>query len=98
VTTVKTSFLIFVLGSRPARRKPKPSRAAARLPIAAGRINDEARLRKAYPSFPFSLLGLSCGRRGSIGIWKKVDFIIDTGTYPSVIDQKIAMALRLKEK
>jgi hypothetical protein len=35
---------------------------------------------------------------GSIGNLEKLTFIVDTGAYPSVIDQKIATALGLKER
>lgn len=35
---------------------------------------------------------------GAIGNLEKLAFIVDTGAYPSVIDQKIAIALGLKER
>jgi hypothetical protein len=35
---------------------------------------------------------------GSIGTLEKLTFIIDTGTYPSIVDQRIATALGLSER
>jgi len=36
--------------------------------------------------------------QGSIGTLEKLTFIIDTGTYPSIVDQRIATALGLSER
>jgi len=96
VTTVKTSFLVFVLFATCAAQTqllgsqtPDCRRDASGTKLGHG---DAIEL-------PIQLYrGYLVTVEGSIGNLEKLTFIVDTGAYPSVIDQKVAIALGLKER
>jgi predicted aspartyl protease len=97
VTTVKTSFLIFVLVAACAAQTQTQSRSSQTPDCCPGASTTKLGSGKAI-ELPIQLYwDYLVVVEGSIGNLEKLTFIIDTGTYPSVIDQKIAMALRLKE-
>ncbi|MGO9084289.1 MAG: aspartyl protease family protein [Candidatus Sulfotelmatobacter sp.] len=93
---MKTSFLIFVLFAA----------CAAQTQLLGSRTPDcprDASGTKLGPGdaieLPIQLYrGYLVLVEGSIGNLEKLTFIVDTGAYPSVIDQKIATALGLKER
>jgi len=93
---VKTSFLIFVLFATcaaqtqlRASQTPDCSRDASGTTLGSGKaIELPIQLYRDYVVVV----------EGSIGNLEKLTFIVDTGAYPSVIDQKIAIALGLKER
>jgi hypothetical protein len=97
VTTVKTSFLIFVLVAACAAQTQTQSRSSQTPDCCPGASTTKLGSGKAI-ELPIQLYwDYLVVVEGSIGNLEKLTFIIDTGTYPSVIDQKIAMALRLKD-
>jgi len=93
---VKTSFLIFVLFAACAAQTrvcssqtPDCRRDASGTKLGSGNaIELPIQLYRDYVVVV----------EGSIGNLEKLTFIVDTGAYPSVIDQKIAIALGLKER
>jgi predicted aspartyl protease len=95
VTTVKTSFLIFVLFATCAAQTrlcssqtPDCRRDASGTKLGSGNaIELPIQLYRDYVVVV----------EGAIGNLEQLAFIVDTGAYPSVIDQKIAIALGLKE-
>jgi hypothetical protein len=96
VTTVKTSFLIFVLfatcaAQTPLRGSQTPDCRRDRSGTKLGSVNAIELPIQPYEDYLVVV-------EGSIGDLEKLAFIIDTGAYPSVIDQKIAIALGLKER
>ena len=93
---MKTSFLIFVLFASCAAQAqlrgsqtPDCRRDASRTKLGSGNaIELPIQLYRDYVVVV----------EGSIGKLEKLAFIVDTGAYPSVIDEKIAIALSLKER
>ena len=93
---MKTGFLIFVLFATcaaqtllRASQTPDCSRDASGTKLGSGKaIELPIQLYRDYVVVV----------EGSIGNLEKLTFIVDTGAYPSVIDQKIAIALGLKER
>jgi hypothetical protein len=96
VPTVKNSFLIFVLFAT----------CAAQTQLRAGQTPDCSRDPSGTKLCTGNAIELPIQIyqdyvvvvEGSIGNLEKLTFIVDTGAYPSVIDQKIAIALGLKER
>jgi aspartyl protease len=75
------------------------------LAILLAQSNSVTMLAGAQPVFkPVNELPIQLCRdylvvvEGSIGSLEKLTFVVDTGTYPSIIDQRIATALGLRER
>jgi hypothetical protein len=93
---VKTSFLIFVLfatcaGQTPLRGSQIPDR---RRDASGTKLGSGSAIELPIQLYRDYVVVVE----GSIGNLEKLAFIVDTGAYPSVIDQKIAIALGLEER
>jgi hypothetical protein len=94
---VKTSFLIFVLVAACAAQT-QTQLCSSQDPDCRRRTSGTKLCSGTAIELPIQLYwDYLVVVEGSIGNLEKLAFIIDTGTYPSVIDQKIAIALGLKE-
>jgi predicted aspartyl protease len=96
VTTVKTSFLIFVLFATCAAqtRLCSSQTSDCRQDASGTKLGSGNAIELPIQLYRDYVVVVE----GSIGNLEELTFIVDTGAYPSVIDQKIAIALGLKER
>lgn len=94
--TVKTSFLIFVLvATCAAQTQLRGSQTPDCRGVASGtKLGSGNAIELPIQLYRDYVVVVE----GSIGNMEKLTFVVDTGAYPSVIDQKIAIALGLKER